>query len=61
MTIKNTRKYELKWELIDTMFNKWEYWDELTGEEMTEEESKYLLKTIRSLAKHVKVTHLHSL
>ena len=38
MSITNIRKRQLKWEAIDSAFNRMEYWEELTGEDITDEE-----------------------
>lgn len=57
MTITNDRKRQLKWEAIDSAFNRMEYWEELTGEEITDEERMYLRKAISSMAKYVGITN----
>tara|TARA_R100000406_G_scaffold24294_1_gene15554 strand:- start:200 stop:388 length:189 start_codon:yes stop_codon:yes gene_type:complete len=60
MSITNIRKRQLKWEAIDSAFNRMEYWEELTGEDITDEERDYLQKAISSMAKHVGITnHIH--
>ena len=57
MSITNIRKRQLKWEAIDSAFNRMEYWEELTGEDITDEERDYLQKAISSMAKHVGITN----
>jgi len=60
MSISRSRRAALKWELIDTAFNKMEYWEELTStddEELTDEERMYLRQIISSMAKYVDVTN----
>jgi hypothetical protein len=52
MSITNTRKRELKWEALDAAFNLMEYYGELRGEELTDEERMYLRKAISSWAKY---------
>ena len=56
--MKRERRQEILWDLIDTMFTKVEYWNEnpVYGE-LTEEEAKYLFKTISTFAKKVNVTN----
>jgi hypothetical protein len=52
------RRQELKWELIDTLFTKWEYWSDLNhGEELTDVESQWMKQTISSFAKKLGVTN----
>lgn len=53
----NQQKQELKWELVDTLFTKWEYWTEQTGDELSPEEDAYVRKTINSIAKKLGVTN----
>jgi len=55
MTITNDRKRELKWEAIDASFNLLEYYEELRGKELSDEERNYMHKTICRMAKHVGV------
>ena len=51
-TVKNERKHEMIWELIDAMFTKVEYWNEdPTCYEISEDERLYLKKVISSFAK----------
>ena len=57
MSINNIRKRQLKWEAIDSAFNRMEYWEELTGEDITDEERMYLQRAISSMAKHVGITN----
>ena len=57
MSITNIRKRQLKWEAIDSAFNRMEYWEELTGEDITDEERDYLQKAISSMAKLVFITN----
>ena len=52
------RRQELKWELVDTLFTKWEYWSDYNhGEELTDVESKWMKQTIASIAKRLGVTN----
>lgn len=56
--MKRERREKLIWELIDTMFTKVEYWNEdpvLT--ELSDQERKYLIKTISTFAKQRSVTN----
>ena len=56
--MKRERRQQLIWELIDTMFTKVEYWDEdpvLT--ELSDQDRKYLIKTISTFAKQRNVTN----
>ena len=56
MSITNVRKRQLKWEAVDSAFNRMEYWEDLTGEDITDEERMYLRRAISSMAKHVGIT-----
>ena len=50
------RRQELKWELIDTLFTKWEYWDEsMPDNPLSYEEVVWMKKTINSIAKKLGV------
>ena len=57
MAITNQRKHELRWEAVDAAFNLMEYWEELRGEEITDEERRYMQRAISRMAKHVGVTN----
>ena len=52
----NQQKQQLKWELVDTLFTKWEYWSE-SSDELTPEEDAYVKQTIKSIAKKLGVTN----
>ena len=53
--MKNTRKQQLKWELIDILFTKWEYWNEQQDDTLSYEEVVWMKKTIDSIAKKLGV------
>lgn len=57
MAISNERKRELRWEAVDAAFNLAEYWGELRGEQLTEEEFGYMRRAISRMAKHVGITN----
>lgn len=57
MAITNRRKHELRWEAVDAAFNLMEYWGELRGEELTDEERRYMQRAISRMAKHVGITN----
>jgi hypothetical protein len=57
MAITNQRKQELRWEAVDAAFNLMEYWEELRGEELTDEERRYMQRAISRMAKHVGITN----
>jgi len=57
MAITNQRKQELRWEAVDAAFNLMEYWGELKGEELTDEERRYMQRAISRMAKHVGITN----
>lgn len=57
MAITNQRKQELRWEAVDAAFNLMEYWEELRGEEITDEERRYMQRAISRMAKHVGITN----
>ena len=52
----NKQKQQLKWELVDTLFTKWEYWNE-SNDELTPEEDSYVEQIIISIAKKLGVTN----
>ena len=56
MTISNKRRHQLKWELVDCMFSKVEYWEEDSSlGELADNEREYLMNIIRTMAKCVRV------
>ena len=57
-TMNRERRKELLWELVDSMFNKVEYWDELVHPiVLTREERDYLYKVVSSFAKQRNITN----
>ena len=57
--MKRDRRQQILWDLIDEMFTTVEYWDEkspLHGN-INDEERNYLMKTISTFAKKMKVTN----
>jgi len=56
--MKRERRQQILWELIDSMFNKVEYWDEDGSLDALEyDEQKYLIRVISSFAKQRNITN----
>lgn len=59
--MKHTRAQELRWEVVNRVFDLWEHADELLGEELTEDESIYLYNLGVRIARNLNVRNHISL